>query len=72
MKNELIDMVGGNALSRTTRMLEDTPVYVCSPCGEDEAMLDFAGIGQRETWPIMRNLLSWRDLTSDEAEWLST
>lgn len=30
-----------NALSRTTRMEGDTPVYVCSPCGTDEALEDF-------------------------------
>ena len=66
-RNEMTDVLAGNALSR-----KDNETYVCSPCGTDEAILDFGGIGQLETWPIMRKLLSWRDLTLDEAEWLST
>jgi len=40
-----------NALSRTTRGLEDIAVYVCSPCGRDEAMRDFAGLSHSD-WPV--------------------
>jgi DNA-directed RNA polymerase subunit RPC12/RpoP len=43
-----------NALSRTTRRPEDTPVYVCSPCGTDEAMEDWLhdGATPQEKWPL--------------------
>ena len=43
-----------NALSRTTRTSEDTPVYVCSPCGTDEAMQDWlqGGATPQEDWPM--------------------
>jgi hypothetical protein len=56
---ELEDERAGNALSRL-----DNDTYVCSPCGTDEAMLDVAGIGQRETWPIKRALMDWEMLTN--------
>ena len=46
-----------NALSRHQ---DDT--YVCSPCGEDEAVLDFARIGGIEPWPIARQLMSFTEL----------
>ena len=46
-----------NALSRMNNRS-----YVCSACGEDEAMLDFAGIGQQEPWPIKRKLMNWSSL----------
>ena len=51
----LDDRPGTNALSRQK---EDT--YVCSPCGEDEAVLDFARIGAIEPWPIARDLMTFR------------
>tara|TARA_R110002051_G_scaffold240765_4_gene301184 strand:- start:550 stop:852 length:303 start_codon:yes stop_codon:yes gene_type:complete len=35
-----------NALSR-----KDNETYVCSPCGEDEAVRDYIGIPAR-SWPI--------------------
>ena len=43
-----------NALSRTTRTSADTPVYVCSPCGTDEAMQDWlqGGATPQEDWPM--------------------
>jgi hypothetical protein len=46
-----------NALSRTTRQAEDTPVYVCSPCGTDEAMEDWlkkhtGGATPQDQWPL--------------------
>ena len=42
-----------NALSRTTRNPGDKPVYVCSPCGTDEAMQDWlqGGATPRKKWP---------------------
>ena len=51
---ELADDLGQNALSRL-----DNDTYVCSPCGSDESILDVAGIGQRESWPIKRTLMDW-------------
>jgi hypothetical protein len=51
-----------NALSRL-----DNDTYVCSPCGTDEAILDFAGVGQKETWPILRNLMDW-DMIGNASE----
>ena len=35
-------------------MPEDTPVYVCSPCGTDEAMEDWLhdGATPQEKWPL--------------------
>jgi rubrerythrin len=44
------------ALSRTTRGQHDEPIYVCSQCGTDEAMLQFA-TGRTSTpdeWPVAR------------------
>lgn len=42
------------ALSRTTRGEDDDPIYVCSACGQDEAMLEFFGPGAQppEEWPV--------------------
>lgn len=44
------------ALSRTTRGPRDEPIYVCSQCGHDEAMLQFTtGRCQRPSeWPVTR------------------
>jgi len=33
-----------NALSRCTRGDDDTPLYVCSPCGTYEAFQEMAGV----------------------------
>ena len=44
-----------NALSRTTRGVDDEAVYVCSPCGTDEGMQDFfeeEGATPQSEWPI--------------------
>ena len=44
-----------NALSRTTRDPDDIPIYVCSPCGRDEAMEDHllpGGASPRINWPM--------------------
>lgn len=44
------------ALSRTTRGANDEPIYVCSQCGTDEAMLQFT-TGRTSTpdeWPVAR------------------
>ena len=43
-----------NALSRTTRGAEDEPVYVCSPCGTDEGMMEYLSDGcqTQSEWPI--------------------
>ncbi len=46
-----------NALSRTTRMEGDTPVYVCSPCGTDEALEDFnraGGATPQSDWNLIK------------------
>jgi hypothetical protein len=54
---ELEDELAQNALSRL-----DNDTYVCSPCGSDESILDVAGVGQRESWPIKRPLMDWEML----------
>ena len=44
-----------NALSRTTRGVDDKAVYVCSPCGTDEGMQDFfeeEGATPQSEWPV--------------------
>ena len=45
-----------NALSRTTRGPDDEPVYVCSPCGSDEGMLEYLANGcqSQSEWPIAK------------------
>ena len=45
-----------NALSRTTRGDNDEPVYVCSPCGSDEGMLEYftEGCQPQSEWPIAK------------------
>jgi predicted RNA-binding Zn-ribbon protein involved in translation (DUF1610 family) len=54
--------LASNALSRTTRAEGDTPVYVCSSCGVEEAIQEFVAIKEfaeghhgatpRKEWPI--------------------
>ena len=43
-----------NALSRTTRGVNDEAVYVCSPCGTDEGMQDYFAFGDtpKSEWPL--------------------
>lgn len=43
-----------NALSRTTRGVNDEAVYVCSPCGTDEGMQDYFDFGAtpQSEWPV--------------------
>lgn len=48
-----------NALSR-----KDNQTYVCSPCGEDEAVLDWLG-EPRDFWPVTHRLRSFMDLVSN-------
>ncbi len=55
--NEMLYPEEINALSRMNNR-----TYVCSPCGEDEAILDYAGVGQAAPWPITRELMDWRSL----------
>ena len=45
-----------NALSRTTRGPDDECVYVCSPCGTDEGMLEYftEGCQPQSEWPIVK------------------
>ena len=45
-----------NALSRTTRGIDDVSVYVCSPCGTDEGMLEYFtdGCQPQSEWPIAK------------------
>jgi predicted RNA-binding Zn-ribbon protein involved in translation (DUF1610 family) len=45
-----------NALSRTTRGRTDVSVYVCSPCGTDEGMLEWfkKGCQPQSEWPIAK------------------
>ena len=55
-RNTLENPTGLNALSR-----KDNETYVCSPCGEDEAILDFITEG-RHSWPRKGKLLTFDDL----------
>ena len=49
----LVVPVTHNALSRTCREVTDTPIYVCSDCGEDEAWEDFGGGAiPQDQWPV--------------------
>ena len=43
-----------NALSRTTRGVNDEAVYVCSPCGTDEVLQDYfeKGATPQSQWPV--------------------
>jgi hypothetical protein len=43
-----------NALSRTTRGVYDTPVWVCSDCGMDEGLEDafHTGATEQTSWPL--------------------
>lgn len=43
-----------NALSRTTRGVDDEAVYVCSPCGTDEGLQDYfeEEVTPQSEWPI--------------------
>ena len=45
-----------NALSRTTRGVNDTPMWVCSDCGMDEGLEDafHTGATEQTEWPMMR------------------
>ena len=45
-----------NALSRTTRDENDVSVYVCSPCGTDEGMMEYftKGCQPQSEWPIAK------------------
>ena len=45
-----------NALSRTTREVNDVSVWVCSDCGLDEGLEDAFGSGASEQsyWPMIR------------------
>ena len=45
-----------NALSRTTRGVDDTPIWVCSDCGTDEGLEDFlhGGAIAQQHWPVPR------------------
>ena len=43
-----------NALSRTTRGVDDEAVYICSPCGTDEGLQDYfeEGATPQSEWPV--------------------
>lgn len=42
------------ALSRLSREENDVPLWICSECGQDEAMLEFLGPGAQppSEWPV--------------------
>ena len=46
--------LGRNALSRTTRGIDDVAVYVCSECGVHEGLQDAFGMGAdpQSAWPV--------------------
>ena len=43
-----------NALSRTTREVNDIPAWVCSDCGMDEGLEDafLTGATEQTSWPL--------------------
>ena len=45
-----------NALSRTTREVNDIPMWVCSDCGMDEGLEDafHTGATKQKFWPMKR------------------
>ena len=48
--------LAANALSRTTREEGDTPAYICSDCGTDEALEDWhlrGGATPQTDWPMI-------------------
>ena len=50
-----------NALSRTTRGVRDTPMWVCSDCGMDEGLEDAFHTGATEqiNWPLKERTFSY-------------
>ena len=50
-----------NALSRTTREVNDVSVWVCSDCGTDEGLEDAFHTGATEqiNWPIKERTFSY-------------
>jgi hypothetical protein len=63
----LVVPLSHNALSRTCRESSDTPVYVCSDCGEDEAWDEYGtGVIQRDQWPVTERYESPFRLTEEE------
>ena len=58
-KNELYDTQVFNCLSRTTRSADTEPVYVCNPCGTDEALQQWELDGYctpQDEWPIKEHV----------------
>ena len=55
-EHSMLDPQALNALSRTTRGEHDVSVYVCSPCGSDEGMLEYFtdGCQPQSEWPIAK------------------
>tara|TARA_B100001964_G_scaffold25990_1_gene25911 strand:- start:927 stop:1211 length:285 start_codon:yes stop_codon:yes gene_type:complete len=55
-EHSMLDPQALNALSRTTRGEHDVSVYVCSPCGSDEGMLEYftEGCQPQSEWPIAK------------------
>lgn len=53
-EHEMMTPLEVNALSRTTRGEDDDPVWVCSDCGLDEALMDtfLDGATAQVHWPI--------------------
>ena len=63
----LVVPVTHNALSRPPREPSDTPVYVCSPCGEEEAWQDFGGgATPQDQWPVVEGFESPFRLSEEE------
>jgi len=61
-RNPMADPQALNALSR-----HHEDVYVCSPCGEDEAVVDWCfPPTANETWPIRRDLLTFERVFAEQ------
>jgi len=61
-----------NALSRTTRGIQDDPVYVCSDCGTDEGLEEYFGFATPQTeWPVTARTYQpeIREMRRQHLEW---
>ena len=50
-----------NALSRTTRGVDDVAVWVCSDCGMDEGLEDafHTGATEQTSWPLIQRTFDY-------------
>ena len=70
----LMDPQEINALSRTTREVNDRPMWVCSDCGTDEGLEDafLQGHTSQEDWPVKERSFQYflDDIAEKEREFV--